>query len=131
MKCIVLVQWFNPLTVAEQCGAKTFKINSAGSSFKTVYRLIQKESLSIITYEPLSVCAGVFICRDSALCLCFLPFFFFSVFGKFVGVYPHSAQVRSGLYKKVVTRCQTVSSRNQRDTTPENTNIVRRNAKQE
>lgn len=31
-----------------------------------MYGLILKQSLSIITYDPLQMCGGVFICRDSA-----------------------------------------------------------------
>lgn len=34
----------------------------------------------------------------------------------FIGLYPHNTQVRSGLYKNVVTRCQAESSRYPRDT---------------
>ncbi len=37
-----------------------------------MYRLIEKQPLSIITYDPLEVCGGVCICRDPALCLDFL-----------------------------------------------------------
>lgn len=33
-----------------------------------MYRLVQKQSLSIIDYDPLKVCGSVFIHRDSALC---------------------------------------------------------------
>lgn len=37
----------------------------------------------------------------------------------FICVYAKSAQARSGLYNKVVTRCQATSSRNPRDTASE------------
>ncbi len=37
-----------------------------------MHTLIQNQSLSVITYDPLEVCGGVCICRDPALCLYFL-----------------------------------------------------------
>lgn len=91
------------------------------------YGLTQKWCLSVISHDPLGVCDSVFFCRDSTLCLVFLIFFLlFCVEDR--GVVTHSTQVSSGSYKKVVTRCQTVSSRRLTDTTLENANVANGNA---
>ncbi len=77
-----------------------------------MYRLKQKQSLSVITYDPLEVCGGV--------CICPLPgFSYFAVYGTFLGVNlwavvcsPEPITVRSvrgaGLCKNVATSCQIV-----------------------
>lgn len=63
-----------------------------------MYRLMQKESLSIITGAPLAVCAGVCFCREpAALCLDFSSYvalrggllgFSQTAFGPHVGAKP-------------------------------------------
>lgn len=76
--------------------------------------LVQKQSLLIIIYDPLTVCCAVFFWQDSALCLCFHIFCAKDVYWRV----PHSRQVRSGLCEKVATRCQTVRSNHLRHTAP-------------
>ena len=52
---------------------------------ETLYSLIQKQSLPVITYDPLEMCGGVYILRHPALHVYFLISLIFLVFVMFYG----------------------------------------------